>query len=288
MIGLKYGDYEADILPDVGGSVARLAFAGVRVLRPVPPGIDDANQSGCYPLVPYANRIAYGRMRFGDHSLQLPLTLPGDPHSLHGHGWRTKWRTVSQKADALVLAYDYKAESWPWNYSAEESFSLSDEGFSVRLAATNRSEEPMPLSLGLHPWFVRTLQTVLTASVEGVWLADDTLIPTERVEGSRFLDLKHGAKLSDAPFVDYCHTDWNGLAVLDQPDLGRRVTLTATPECRFMHVYTPIGANFVCVEPVSAMPNAFNRPEESAVTGARTLAPGESFAIAMKIHVEKL
>ena len=66
------------------------------------------------------------------------------------------------------------------------------------------------------------------------------------------------------------------------------VALSASPECTFFHVYIPQNKNFFAAEPVSAMPNSFNRPEPASVTGARMLAPGESFTIEMRLSVSKL
>ena len=113
------------------------------------------------------------------------------------------------------------------------------------------------------------------------------MIPTEHVEGSPLLDLAHGVLVDKAPFVDNSYTGWSGPARIDQPDSGLVITLEASPECTVLHVYDPLGETFFCAEPVSAMPNAFNRPEPASVTGARVLAPGESFAIEMRIGVHR-
>jgi aldose 1-epimerase len=146
----------------------------------------------------------------------------------------------------------------------------------------------MPTSLGFHPYFPRTASTRLTASVAGMWKADSTTIPTEHVTGSPLLDLARGALVDKAPFVDNCYTGWHPPARIDQPDSGLTISLDASPECTFFHVYAPVGQNFFCAEPGSAMPNAFNRPEPANVTGVRTLGPGESFSIEMRIAVRRL
>ena len=87
------------------------------------------------------------------------------------------------------------------------------------------------------------------------------MIPTQHVEGSPLLDLAQGVVVDKAPFVDYCFTGWQSPALIEQPDSGLAVSLEGSPECKFFHVYIPGEQNFFAAEPVSAMPNAFNRPE---------------------------
>lgn len=282
MTALAGFGYDVEVLPDVGGAIGRFSFAGKAVLRPAPTGAD-VGDTGCFPLIPFANRIAQGCFSFGGHDVHLSPTFAGHPHALHGHGWKNAWTVAEQTDQRLTLRYAHAPDLWPWSYVGEMRFVLSQEGLRVSLAAINTGDEPMPLSLGLHPWFVRTPATVLSASVDGVWLADDTVLPTERVEGTRLLDLGRGAALATTSFVDHCHTGWSGPAIIDQPDLGYRAILTAN--CPFLHIYAPVGADFVCAEPVSAMPDAFNRAPASE-TGLCVLPPGGRFEIAMRIAVE--
>ena len=63
--------------------------------------------------------------------------------------------------------------------------------------------------------------------------------------------------VSKAPFVDNTFTGWRGAARIEQPELGLAITLEASPECRFFHVFIPPGQDYFCAEPTSAMPNAW-------------------------------
>jgi aldose 1-epimerase len=288
MIALKSNGYELVLKPEVGASIGRFSYAGVPVLRTVSAAVAHAADSCCYPLVPFANRIENGLLRFGGEEIRLPPNMGDHPHPLHGHGWLENWRIASCSASAVVLAFDHARDTWPWAYTAEQSFSLGEDGLKIRLSVRNRADKPMPVSLGLHPFFPRRPGTVLTASIDGVWLGDATTIPTARVAPARVLDLPGGVALKGAPFVDNCFTGWDGKARIDQPDLGIALTMQASPACGFLHCYLPEGADFFAAEPVSAMPNSFNRPEEPAATGAQSLPPGERFAIEMRLAAERL
>ncbi|MGA7674219.1 MAG: aldose 1-epimerase [Rhizomicrobium sp.] len=287
MIALAQGGMELDVAPEIGGSVTRLAFEGTDVLRPAPKGAFVQCNACTFALVPYANRIENGVFHFRGREIRLSRNFGDHPHSLHGHGWQTAWRVASLSRDQVTLAYDYEAADWPWTYSAEQVLTLADGGFTHRLTVRSRDAKAMPASLGFHPYFPCTATTRLTATVAGMWKADSTMIPTDHVEGSPLLDLAHGALVAKAPFVDNCFTGWRSPARIDQPDSGLTISLEASPECTFFHIFIPVGQRFFAAEPVSVMPNAFNRPEPASITGARTLGPGESFSIEMRIAVRR-
>ncbi len=285
MIALAQGGMELDLAPEIGGAVTRFAFEGTDILRPTPKGAFTVGDACSFVLAPYANRIENGVFHFQGREIRLSRNFGDHPHVLHGHGWQTAWRVAALSRDQATLAYDYEAADWPWTYSAEQVLTLADGGFNHRLTIRSRDAKAMPTSLGFHPYFPRTATTKLTATVAGMWRADTTMLPTEHVTGSPLLDLSRGAPVAKAPFVDNCHTGWRAPARIEQPDSGLTLSLEASPECRFFHIYIPVGQNFFAAEPVSAMPNAFNRPEPASVTGLKTLAPGESFSIEMRIAV---
>ncbi|MDE2499476.1 MAG: aldose 1-epimerase [Alphaproteobacteria bacterium] len=288
MIALAHGGLEVDVSPEIGGAISRYTFEGKDVLRRAPKDTADVREMGSFPLVPYANRIEHGLLHFQGHEYRIPRNFGDHPHPLHGHGWHVAWRVASLSRDQATLAFDHEADEWPWAYSAEQVFALTDTALSVRLSVRNRDTRPMPTTLGFHPYYPRLPRTSISASVSGMWLADQTMIPTELVEATRFIDLGHGTQVSKAPFVDNSFPGWRGAARIDQPDSGISVSLEGSEDCIVLHCFMPVGQNFFCAEPVSAMPNAFNRPEPASETGAKTLAPGESFAIEMRLGVRRL
>ena len=54
----------------------------------------------CFPLVPYANRIANGRFAFAGDEVQLRRNWDRDPHPLHGQGWRSAWTIEHERRGA--------------------------------------------------------------------------------------------------------------------------------------------------------------------------------------------
>ncbi len=273
MLTLRNGGAVLDLLPEVGGAVSRFAVDGVDVLRPAPEGTANVLDTACFPLVPFANRIANGTFAFDGETVHLPRNFGDHPHALHGQGWQNAWRIQTQSPHAATLLFEHAAGSWPWDYAATQAFELSPDALRIALSVVNRSVRAMPVGIGFHPYFVRAAGTRLFADVVGVWLSGETGIPTEPAGPSHFLDLAHGA--APAPFVDHCHFGWRGAARIVQH--GREIALAADVD--FLHVFVPRDADFFCLEPVSAMPDAFNR----AAGGRRVLEPGENFAVTMTL-----
>lgn len=278
MLRLEAGGAVCDLLPEVGGAVGRFALDGVDVLRPAEEGTDDPLRTACFPLVPFANRIAHGAFAFEGRTVRLPRNFGDHPHVLHGQGWRNPWRIAEAAADHATLVYDHAADEWPWAYRATQHVRISPDGMRLELLLSNRADSAMPASLGFHPYFPKAAGTVLEAAVDGVWLSDETGIPTAAAAPDHVADFAAGAPLADAPFADHCHFGWTGRAVIRRP--SGAIELTASRALDHLHVYNPPGLPFFCAEPVSAMPDAFNRagsatiavlPPESTVSVWMTL-----------------
>ena len=267
-----------EILPALGGSLGRFAWDGRDVTRPTPAGTTEVLDSGNFPLVPYCNRIPQGRFSFGGHEVALSPNLGDHPHALHGQGWRGAWTVVSAGDVETVLTFDHAPGEWPWAYTAEQRFVLGDDGLRITLSVTNTGTEAMPAGLGFHPYFPARAGERLQAGVTGVWMIDADCLPTTHVDGAWRSDWAAGAPTAVSALIDNCYTGWNGVATLSAPG-GAGTTLTASPECRWLHVYSPPGADFVCAEPVANRPDPFQGEDSGIVV----LAPGERAAVWMMV-----
>jgi aldose 1-epimerase len=296
VVTLSSGDAHCEIAPGVGGAIAGFWWErdGRRVdwLRPASPAAvarGKAGDMGCFPLVPYGNRIRDARFLFcGREVLETPAEGEGR-HALHGHGWRRDWRVMERGDDRLVLEYDHEPDAWPWLYRVRQSFALSPEGLEITLELENRSETLMPAGLGFHPYFPRTPEASVTATTTGVWLTDAEIMPTERTAVPPGWDLSAGRRVGDV-VLDNVFTGWSGDAVVTWPERAARLTLSATqPLLSFIVVYTPRERDFFCVEPASHCTDAFNLAREGvAETGLRVLAPRVHRAARLTLRPEFL
>lgn len=152
---LAAGAWEATLLPSLGGAVATLRRSGIDILRPTPREPEGALDTACFPLVPYANRIAFGRFRFAERDIVLPRNFGDHPHTLHGVGWQRPWTVVDVRDDAATLRLTHAGDQdWPWPFEAEQRFQLEAGGMRTTLSLT-AGDVAMPAGLGLHPYFPR-------------------------------------------------------------------------------------------------------------------------------------
>ncbi|QPC94325.1 aldose 1-epimerase [Mesorhizobium sp. INR15] len=281
LISIGDGIATVEIAPAAGGAVASYRWHGngqtVDWLRPADSGAiasRDAGAMGCFPLVPYSNRIRGGRFEFGDRGIRLP-TRPDDPHHEHGHGWRKPWTVARHDAGTAILHYRHAADSWPWSYEAEQAISVEDGRLSIRLSLRNLSDTPMPAGFGLHPYFPSTPWTHIQASVTGMWETDAQVLPTRHVVPPAGANPTTGFDISEADF-DTAFTGWARNARITWPEHGRQLDMEAEAPLDFLVLYTPPGEPFFCAEPVSNMTDAFNRVGNGYNTGSIVLAPGET------------
>lgn len=253
---------------------------GIDWMRPAPPGGGFApTEAACFPLVPYSNRIRDGRFDFEGRSYQLALNFPPEGHSIHGHGWQRRWRAESQQQTSVALVFDFPAaggdDPWPVAYRAEQRFELSETTLAIEIAVTNKGERNMPVSLGLHPYFVRTPDCRLVAKTGQMWESDATMMPTRLVAPPAGKAPSQGVRPSKVS-LDSCYADFAGRAEIEWPEWNAGLTVQSDDSLGFLVVYTPPGENFFCVEPVSAMTDAVNQGRQDS--GLRSLGPGERFA----------
>lgn len=267
-----------ELRPELGGSILALDHAGRAVLRRA---ADDAARpldTACFPLVPYANRIAQGGFTHEGVSHELPRNFGADhPHTLHGTGWLRAWTLAEQTADSIVLAYDHAGDvHWPWPFAAEQRITLAPGSVRIDLSVRSLAEEPVPAGLGLHPYFPRDDATRLTFAAEQAWLADADDLRTGPVPADRFGDWQAGAPVQGHRLIDNSYSEWDGQARIEQRDHVLRLAAIGAPDC---HLYRPPAGDFFCLEPVSHLPDAINRG------GMALLAPDESLSLSLTIAV---
>lgn len=281
MIQLTHQDWALSIRPDIGASVTQLTWRGQNILRPAPEGDVGPLETGCFPLLPYANRIDRGAFSFAGRDVALPPTPGFEPHALHGVGWLRPWRVVRAGPDFIDLALTAAAgPDWPWAWSAAHSLRLDDDGLEMGLSITNEDSEPMPAGLGLHPYFSIEPETVLTATAGRVWANGADEIPEQLVPASGIMDWTEGARVKSAPFVDNAYADWSGQARLVHA--ATEVRVSASTNARWLQIYAPKDAGFVCLEPVTHRPNAHNAPTDEH-SGMVMLMSGETLSMSMRI-----
>jgi aldose 1-epimerase len=280
IVTLRAEAFRLQLAPGAGGMVTRYWLErGGRVWEWLRPASDlavsqrDGYEAAAFPLVPFSNRIRGGRFRFAGRDVTLPLNRPPERHAIHGQGWQAEWTTREVSATTALLECRHAPDAWPWAYRATQRFALSSTGLTVELALHNHSDVPMPAGLGWHPYFLRTPRTTLTAAVERIWLTDAEMMPTELAPSPVAARLSAGVAIDAVP-LDNGFTGWSRRAVIDWPERGARLIMTAERPLDFLTVFIPPSLPFFCVEPVSHATDALNLAAPATEVGRRQLAPG--------------
>lgn len=281
MIELQRAGWRLALRPEVGGAVAALTRDGVDVLRPMPEGSTEILDAACFPLTPYANRIAGGVFEFEGRTITLPVLSAFAPHALHGDGWRSVWSVEARDEVSATLLHRHQPDGWPWAYEARQVFTLTGEGLHIALLMSNLSDTPMPAGLGLHPYFPVSAETRLELRAAQVWGGGVDEVPTTLLPVAQIHDWSGGPRVAEAPFVDHAYVA-SGPAILSGD--GRTTTVTASANAGWRHVYAP-GADFCCIEPVTHRPDAAHAPEGEA-SGWIVLAPGGSLSMWMDVSIQ--
>jgi len=296
-VTLAAGQLEASLLPGLGLLGTSLRHRGEELLA-LPGGVEgyrDGHVTGLPLLAPWANRLPGWRYRAAGVEVDLDgLDLHTDPGGLPIHGTLTAhrgWRLERLAADAdravLEAGLDYRdwpelLAAFPFPHRLTVTFALQGASLAVTTTLTATGDRPVPVAFGWHPYLR------LPGAPRAAWRLllpfrthlelDDHGLPT----GKAADEPAEAAPVGERTFDD--------LYVLDADPAERRLGLEAAGRRLVVgygdgydhaQVFAPPGAEFVCLEPMTA-------PTAALATGATPLvAPGDSFSARFAIGVEE-
>ncbi len=157
MLTLTSGASSIVVAPEYGAGLTGWMLGPTPILRRALPQAAfgrDPNLMGCFPLLPYGNRIDQGRFHWRGSDYRLERNFGDHPHTIHGIGWQRAWVVEGAGPRSVSLTLMHRPDaSWPFAFSAEIGYSLSDAALTVTIQMTNRHTEPAPAGIGLHPHF---------------------------------------------------------------------------------------------------------------------------------------
>ncbi|UFP94406.1 hypothetical protein [Gloeobacter morelensis] len=185
-------------------------------------------------------------------------TVAGQPYILKQHGlartmaWQVvEESTVGAAGLTLELASDEATrERYPFDFTVRFTYLLRGGELTIRQEYDNRSERPLPMYAGFHPYFVCTDKSKLRFDLPASRYIDQlTGKPGNLQTGFPF----------DAPSIDWLFTDVHAQqAAVTSPADGYRVALRYDPVFAFLVFWTLKDKPFYCLEPWMAPRNAMN------------------------------
>ena len=294
-VRLRAGDYQATIA-SIGASLRELTWQGRNLVVPFAEDEVRPAYRGAV-LAPWPNRVVDGKYAFDGSELQLALTEPDRGHALHGLVAWHDFAVVSEEPSAATLTATVPPQDgYPFRLDLVVTYSLTEDGLTISLEATNTGPGPAPFGTSIHPYLSAgaggvddwTLQ-LPAASV--LTVTPDRLIPRDvqpvTAAPDQF-DFRQARAIADT-FLDHAFTelspdpDGRFSARLTAAD-GRGVVMRWGAECGWLQVHTAdlpapkpsrIG---LAVEPMTCPPDAFNSGQDLI-----TLGPGEAAAAEWQI-----
>ncbi len=196
------------------------------------------------------------------------------------------WQVADASSRECTLNCSCPASAaWPYAFAAHQHFVLDDAGLQITLELQNTHDLPMPYGLGQHPYIVRPPGTRIQAQACEVWLTDAETLPLACVPLPPEWNLPAGCAL-DGVAIDNCFAGFGGTARVLWPD-GSALRITASARVEWLVVFSPPRLDFVCVEPVTQVPDCFNLAAAGrAEVGLGVLAPGQSVAVTHRFDHE--
>jgi aldose 1-epimerase len=256
-------------------------------------------------LAPWANRIDGETYYANSRQYRLNPALAnyrtdGFHQPIHGLvAYTSAWRLVCLCADENGATATSQLEFWrypewmaqfPFAHTLTMTYRLSEGAVEVITQVENLSEEPMPLSLGFHPYFrvndsERDTWRVHLPVRSHVELSP-TLVPTGRLAPSPYARPQslEGIQLDDV--FTGLEANADGLTEFVLEGAAERVRVLFGSQYKVAVVYAPAGKDFVCFEPMTGPTNVFNLAHRGHWPELPTIAPGGTWQESFWIRTE--
>jgi galactose mutarotase-like enzyme len=283
-VTLSAGSTVFSVLPEVGLLGASLTHKGREYLdfHGGSAAAREGHTTGVPLLAPWANRLAGSSYRVGSKSVDLEnLPLHRDANGLPIHGLlvgRSGWELVSVKGQpgsaSMVAALNAAADeevmaAFPFPHELTVGFTVTPGRLMVSTTVTATGRRAVPVSFGWHPYFrlpdVDRDRVRLGMPSRNRLVLDERGIPTgeERAESASIV------KLAGADYDNAYRLGRDRQLLLASG--RRRLTVVFDRNYPYAQIYSPVGADFIALEPMTAPTNALCQGTTPMV------APGERF-----------
>ena len=259
----KKNQIVVSILPSVGNMAYEMKVKGHNILRFPFRSVDEfkakpAGLHGIPFMAPWANRLDeqafYANGRRYPFDMQLGNVTGAIP--IHGFLSRTdQWQVVDVKHDGAsawvtsrldVFKQPASMKQWPFAHTIEMTYRLQNGTLEVFTKVTNLASEPMPVSIGYHPYYQLTdsprEEWTITVPVRTRWLLQYQKVPTGETESTaRFFPGGKGTLKDynlDDVFSDLIR-DSQGRTTYTVKGRQQQIDITQGPNYRSLVIYSP-------------------------------------------------
>jgi aldose 1-epimerase len=239
--------------------------------------VGDPLTAGCFPLLPFCNRVRDNRFSFEGRNYGFEPNQPWDRHYLHGDGWLTDWDVSHRTPTSVLFAMQRTGDAMsPYAYAATVEAAITAVSLGITLTVENRSDRALPFGLGLHPYFPLTVETTLHAPAASFFAELAEFMPGERLpmpDDLRF-DIR---RTLPRRWVNNGFSGWGSQAEIAWPE--RSVALRIGAEAAFRDYFVFMSdtrfepgfmGDYFCFEPMTHQANGHHAAD---LGGLVVLAP---------------
>jgi len=313
------GDYEALVVPEVGGNVVKLVnkAKNVNILRT--PTADDIEtfkerpQVYGLPVLFPPNRIANAKYTKNGNTYQFPVTIPQFNNYHHGilksQEFKVTKTEITKNAVIVETTFVSNAENnaiyknFNHEFTCVISNKLTADGLEQTVSFTNNSSSNMPLGFGFHtplnvPFNESKAEDYrLKLSVGQKWELNEATLPTEKLlELDDFEKALRKDGIIPLSKGYESHFTNQSLEIDAKPYNGAILTDTSKNISVFYEVdenykhwtlwNNNAAFNYSCPEPMTWMINAPNVSLSDKISGYQEIKPNETWSAVTKLYVK--
>ena len=259
----KKNQISVSVITSVGLMAYEMKVRGQDVLRFTPASIEEfrAKPTGLHGiplLAPWANRLDeqafYANGKRYPFDMQLGNVTGAIP--IHGFMSRTdQWQVLEVKSDDkaawIVGRLDTQKQAawmkqWPFAHTIDVTYRLQDGTLEVLTKVTNNAAEPMPVSLGWHPYYQLTdsprEEWTVTIPARARWLLDHRKVPTGQTESTAKFFPNNKGTLKDYNLDDVFGDlirDSQGRATAVLKGRKQQLEISQGPNYKSLVIYSP-------------------------------------------------
>lgn len=296
-----------DIAVSFGMNIVRYAIRDEDIILQ-PPSLSALRQFPFrfgIPLLCPPGRTSNGTFSHRGKRYELPLNY--GTHNMHGLAGTNSWQVHRMEADPEVGAAVHasyvngekpeRQSCYPQNLHMTLTCRLQEGRLSIEGTVSHAGVIPAPVALGFHPYFkAKRAATMLQIPNCTQWPIDcEGTISGLPVYTKLAERLSRGMALSELQghlHFFQIHAEASAektyRCTIHDRESGRRVAFHVDPLFSKLAVFIPPWGDAISLEPHSCVPDAFNLPFESALTGVRELSPGETLTYRWGISLEQV
>lgn len=302
---------QVSVLPSYGNRAYEFKVHGKNLLYnpfPTPAALQQDPTKGLNGvpfLAPWANRIGGGGFwangkRYSFNADFDTLKMNPDKVAIHGLliSW-PHWVVDEVKADGqsahvssrlVFWKYPELMVNWPFAHEYRMTYILHDGALEVRTEVMNKSSEPMPISLGFHPYFnlpdTPREQAFIRIPARKHIETDKALLATGATSANQLpAQISLRDHTFDDGFTDLVR-DQDGKATFSLEAGPKKIQVVYGPQYRVGLVYAPPRKEFVCFEPMTAITDALNLAHEGKYNDLQSVAPNGTWTESFWIRYE--